>query len=103
MSKVYLDEVKKAQTLVAGLRKNYELVKNRGISREEIANLEKCAKEASEMDQEVESIRVNLSMKVMQKNQKIIDTKRSMHNLKKIIKEYFNQSSWPDFGILDKR
>ena len=32
MSKVYSEQVQKAQMLAAGLRKNFDLVKNRGIS-----------------------------------------------------------------------
>ena len=44
MSKVYSEQVQKAQMLAAGLRKNYELVKNRGISSEQIAQMEKMPK-----------------------------------------------------------
>ena len=60
MSKVYSEQVQKAQMLAAGLRKNFDLVKNRGISSEQIAQMEEDAKavgavtlDGSSIDQDI--------------------------------------------------
>ena len=47
MAKVYAEQVKKAQTLVAGLNANFELVKSRcDITMEQVKALEEAADEA---------------------------------------------------------
>ena len=103
MSKTYSDQVTKAQMLVAGLKKNYELVKTRGISREQIAALEAAANEASVMNREVEVLREEVSRKAAVANKKLTEVKNNMANAKQIIKRCFEQELWADFGVMDKR
>lgn len=103
MAKVYAEQVKKAQLLAEGLKKNYEQVKNRGISMEEIAQLEADANEAARMNAEVEALREEISRKAALANQKLIKVKSNMMNAKAIIKRCFDPYKWPDFGVLDKR
>ena len=103
MSKVYSEQVQKAQMLAAGLRKNYELVKNRGISSEQIAQMEKDAKEAARMNEEVEVLRAEVGAKAARANKKLTDLKNNMQNAKQIIKRCFDQEQWQDFGVMDKR
>ncbi len=103
MSKVYSEQVQKAQMLAAGLRKNYELVKNRGISSEQIAQMEEDAKEATRMNEEVEVLRAEVSAKAARANKKLTELKNNMQNAKQIIKRCFDQEQWQNFGIMDKR
>ena len=103
MSKVYSEQVQKAQMLAAGLRKNYELVKNRGISSEQIAKIEKDAKEAARMNEEVEVLRAEVGAKAARANKKLTELKNNMQNAKQIIKRCFDQEQWQDFGVMDKR
>lgn len=103
MSKVYSEQVQKAQMLAAGLRKNYELVKNRGISSEQIAQMEKDAKEAARMNEEVEVLREEVIAKAARANKKLTELKNNMQNAKQIIKRCFDQEQWQDFGVMDKR
>lgn len=103
MSIVYSEQVQKAQMLAAGLRKNYELVKNRGISSEQIAQMEKDAKEAARMNEEVEVLREEVSAKAARANKKLTELKNNMQNAKQIIKRCFDQEQWQDFGVMDKR
>ncbi len=103
MSKVYSEQVQKAQMLAAGLRKNYELVKNRGISSEQIAQMEKDAKEAARMNEEVEVLRAEVGAKAARANKKLTELKNNMQNAKQIIKRCFDQEQWQDFGVMDKR
>jgi DUF4097 and DUF4098 domain-containing protein YvlB len=103
MSKVYLEQVQKAQKLAAGLKKNYDLVKGRGISREQISQMEEFAGEAFKMNQEIEELRTKISVKVVEANRKLNEIKINVHSAKQVIKQHFDQTKWVDFGILDKR
>lgn len=103
MSKVYSEQVQKAQMLAAGLRKNYELVKNRGISSEQIAQMEKDAKEAARMNEEVEVLRAEVGAKAARANKKLTELKNNMQNSKQIIKRCFDQEQWQSLGVMDKR
>ncbi|MBQ8520962.1 MAG: hypothetical protein IJ456_06245 [Bacteroides sp.] len=103
MSKVYSEQVQKAQMLAAGLRKNYEQVKSRGISSEQIAKLEEDAKKAARMNEEVEALRAEVSTKAARANKKLTEMKNNMQDAKQIIKRCFDQEKWIDFGVMDKR
>ena len=64
MAKVYAEQVKKAQTLVAGLKANFNLVKSRcDITMEQVKVLEEEANEAARMNAEVEALREEVSRK----------------------------------------
>ena len=65
MAKVYAEQVEKAKVLVAGLRKNFDAVKNRGISREQIDTLDALSKEAEQMNAEVEALREEVRQKAI--------------------------------------
>jgi hypothetical protein len=103
MSKIYSDQVQKAQMLSAGLKKNYETIKNYGISREMIDRLEEDSKIATDMNKEVEDLREEVRMKSAKANKKLVDLKNNMQNAKQVIKRNFDQEQWQRFGILDKR
>lgn len=103
MSKTYADQVTKAQMLVAGLKKNYESIKTRGISMEQIKALEAAANEAFAMNKEVETLREEVSIKAAKANKKLTEIKNCMFNAKQIIKRCFDQEKWIDYGVMDKR
>lgn len=103
MSKIYSEQVQKARMLVAGLKKNYEQVKNRGISREQIEQLEKDADLASNYNNELDALRAEVSTKAAVANRKLTEVKNNTQNMKQIIKRCFDQSRWQDFGVMDKR
>lgn len=103
MSKTHVEQVQKALMLVAGLRKNVELVKNRGINNEQIRELEQMANELGTMDKELDNLRLEVSQKTKKANQKLMEMKGKMIDLKKIVKHYFDSSRWKDFGVQDKR
>jgi hypothetical protein len=103
MSKVYSEQVQKANMLVVGMRKNFDLVKNHGITLEQLSQLEEAAKAATDMNREVEELREKTSAKAAEANQKLIEVKDTMRDVKRIVKGYFEQTKWESFGILDKR
>ena len=73
MAKVYAEQVKKAQTLVAGLKANFDLVKSRcDITMEQVQALEEAANEAARMNAEVEALREEVSRKAAKANHKLV-------------------------------
>lgn len=103
MAKVYAEQVEKAKVLVAGLRKNFDAVKNRGISREQIDTLDALSKEAEQMNAEVEALREEVRQKATKANRKLFEMKNQMMVAKKTVKSNFTPYKWPEFGVMDKR
>lgn len=104
LAKVYAEQVKKAQTLVAGLKANFNLVKSRcDITMEQVKVLEEEANEAARMNAEVEALREEVNMKASLANRKLIEMKDAMMNAKKQIKSSFDPFKWFELGVLDKR
>ena len=104
MSKVYAEQVNKAQFLVTGLKKNYEWVKSRcDITMEQIQDLETAADEAARMNAEVEALREEISRKAAAANRKLDEVKSRMMSAKRQIKASFDPMKWMDLGVMDKR
>ena len=104
MAKIYVEQVKKAQTLVAGLKANFDLVKSRcDITMEQVQALEEAANEAARMNAEVEALREEVSRKASVANLKLIEVKDVMKHAKKQIKSSFDPLKWIELGVLDKR
>ena len=104
MAKVYAEQVKKAQTLVAGMKANFDLVKLRcGITMEQVKALEEAANEAARMNAEVEALREEVSQKAANASRKLDEVKCNMMNAKRQIKSSFDPSKWVELGVLDKR
>lgn len=104
MSKVYAEQVKKAQALVAGMKANFDLVKLRcGITMEQVKALEDAANEAARMNAEVEALREEVNLKASLANRKLIEMKDAMMHAKKQIKSSFDPFKWIELGVMDKR
>lgn len=103
MSKTYSDQLNRAKVLVAGLKKNYEQIRNRGISLEELDSLENSISEAEKLNCEVERLRLETSEVATQANKKLITVKDKAVEFKRIVKRYNDISKWADFGVMDKR
>ena len=104
MAKIYAEQVKKAQTLVAGLNANFDLVKLRcEITMEQVQALEEAANEAARMNAEVEALREEVNKKASLANCKLIEMKDAMMNAKRQIKSSFDPIKWVELGVLDKR
>lgn len=103
MSKVYTEQVQKAEALSAGMKKNYERIKNKGIRPEAIDELHTKALELEAMSREIDKIKAETSNKVRIAQEKLAELKNDMLQIKQIIKPAFSQEQWIDFGIADKR
>lgn len=104
MAKVFTEQVKKAQSLVTGLKANFDLVKSRcDITMEQVKALDEAANEAARMNAEIEALREEVRLKVVYANRKLDEMKRNMMNAKRQIKMSFAPNKWVEFGVFDKR
>jgi hypothetical protein len=103
MSKIYSDQVRKAQMLAAGLKKNFSTVSSHGITEKMIHDLEESAKAVDGLNKEIEALREEVGHKVRLINNHVEEMKRAIRQGKLAIKRDFEQEEWQRFGIADKR
>lgn len=103
MSKTYLNQVEKTKMLVNGLSDNQTLVRNVGISDEQVAELSQIAAEAEVLNKAVDDLRAALSVKTREANRKLIEVRKKTLAAKRVIKRCYEPERWKNFGILDKR
>lgn len=103
MSKTYLTQVEKVKSLVGGVRNHYDLVKNHGITEQQLDQMEQLAKEAEVLNDEVERLRLETSQKLKEANEKLQAMKEVWLPVKSQIKSSFDATKWQMFGIEDKR
>jgi len=101
--KVYLEQINKTNELIAGLRKKFSLVKNKGVDEEFIARLEADNKLLANYNEEIDQLKVTTKEKSSEAIRKLLEVKTRVKNAKEIIKQNFNSNSWLEFGIKDKR
>ena len=103
MSKTYLNQVEKTKMLADGLSAHQILVRNVGISDEQVAELSRIADEAEVLNNAVDDLRAALSVKTREANRKLIEVREKTLAAKRVIKRSYEPEHWKDFGILDKR
>lgn len=103
MSKTYLNQVEKVKMLVEGARSHYDMVKGLGITVEQLDKMEKMSKEAERLNEEVESLRYETSLKVKEANARLEELKAEWLPVKNKIKSSYDQLKWAMLGIQDKR
>ncbi len=103
MSKVYSEKVEKAQSLANGLKRNFDKVKSLGITDEQILNLMKLAEETAAMSKELDALREVVKQKASAANAKLTELTQQLQLAKQVIKTNFEQLSWVNLGIVDKR
>lgn len=103
MSKTYLDQVEKVKMLVEGLRSHYDMVKDYGISLEQLDKMEQLSAEAEKKNAEVDRLRLETSEKLREANMLLSELKEIWLPVKTQVKASFDQPQWETFGIQDKR
>ena len=103
MSKVYSEKLEKVQSLANGLKRNFYIVKSLGITNEQIQNLMKLAEETAVMSNELDVLREVVKQKASAANAKLMKLTQQLQLAKQVIKTNFEQLSWGNFGIADKR
>lgn len=103
MSKIIAEQIEKTRALVAGLRSQINLVRNKGVDVEFINQLEADNKQLLVLDAELDKMRDAIYAKTRETNQVLLGVKNRVQSIKKMIKGNFTQEKWIDFGIADKR
>lgn len=103
MSVTNLNEIDKADVLVAGLRKHLAEVKGIGITADDLNRLEEAAKTLRQKDAEVDELRRDVSLKVHKNMELIADMKAQMLAMRQAIKGRYPQNEWIKYGVQDKR
>ena len=89
--------------LVEGLSANQAIVRNIGITDEQVAELGQIAAETEVLNKAVDDLRAALSVKTREANRKLVEVREKTLAAKRLIKRSYDPERWKDFGILDKR
>lgn len=103
MTKTIELQIEKCRTLIEGLRKNLGEVAAKGISAQELDDLEENLKKLSEASDECEAIRATLAGKVKSMNNILVNVKDVYASNKRKIKTNYPQLEWIKYGVIDKR
>lgn len=103
MSVTILNEIDKADLLVAGLKKHLAEVKQLGISAEAIDRLSKTSGELRRKDEEVDALRRQATLKGHENRELLADIKAQMMEMKRLVKSRYPQHEWLRYGVQDKR
>ncbi len=103
MSVTILNEVEKAEVLVAGLKKNLNEVKSLGITSDAINRLEETSAALRQKDEEVDALRRQATFKGHENRELLAGMKEQMLSMRKAVKSHYIQPEWIKFGVQDKR
>ena len=103
MSVTNLNEIDKADVLVAGLRKHHKEMEAIGITTDALNRLEKAAKVLRQKDAEVDELRRQANIKAHENMDLIADLKAQMLTMRKAVKARYPQYEWIRYGVQDKR
>ncbi len=103
MTKTIEIQLKKSRTFVKGVKRHISEIGERGVSNEEVAKFENNLSILEQQSAEVDKIRAELSEKVKHMNATFMTVKETYSETNKVIKGYYPQERWIDYGIPDKR
>jgi hypothetical protein len=103
MSKTIDLQVEKSSVLLKGLRNNIAELANKGITANQLNEMESDLKALKAANEECDHIREGLSAKVKAMNAILNHVKDSFADKKKVVKGYYTQEEWNRFGVMDKR
>ena len=103
MSVTNLNEIDKADMLVAGLRKHLKEAQEIGITTDAINRLEEAAKDLRQKDAEVDKLRRQATLKAHENLELIADLKAQMLSMRTAVKARYPQYEWIKYGVQDKR
>ena len=103
MSKTTEIQIEKSRNLIEGLRRHVREMGERGVSNNEIEQMEKTVALLSEANAEVDRLREELAPKVKQVNAMMVRVKEAYAEKKRTLKGYYPQERWIDYGVPDKR
>ena len=103
MSKTVELQIEKGRNLIEGLRKHVKEMGERGISNAVIDQMVQSLNELTTANEEVDRLREELQPKVKHVNDMMATVKDDYAKAKKMLKGYYPQERWADYGVPDKR
>ena len=103
MAKTIEIQLEKSRTFVKGVKRHISEMGERGVTNEEVVKFENNLSTLEQQSAEVDKIRAELSEKVKHMNATFMTVKETYSETKKVIKGYYPQERWIDYGIPDKR
>lgn len=103
MSKTTELQIQKSRDLIEGLRRHVREMGERGISTGQINEMEQDVARLADANAEVEHLREELSPKIKHMNDVMANVKTAYAESKKMLKGYYPQERWADYGVPDKR
>lgn len=95
-------QIEKSRHLIEGLRKHLKGIGG-GVTNEEINAMEQAVSQLEEANAEVDRLREELAPKVKQVNAMMVRVKEAYGEKKKMLKGYYPQERWMEYGVPDKR
>ncbi|MBR1447209.1 MAG: hypothetical protein IJ588_00485 [Prevotella sp.] len=103
MSKTVELQIEKSRGLVVGLRKHLSEGEGRGVTAQEIDQMEQTLSELEAANREVDRLREELAPKVKHLNEVLTQVKVAYADKKKTLKGFYPQEQWAAYGVPDKR
>lgn len=103
MTKTIDIQLEKSRMFVKGMRRHISEKGERGVTNEEVRKFENDLATLERQSAEVDKMRAELSEKVKRMNGTFTAVKETYSETKKLIKGYYPQERWMDYGIPDKR
>lgn len=103
MTKTIEIQLEKSRTFAKGMKRHISEMGERGVTNYEIAKFENNLDILELQSAEVDKIRAELTEKVRRMNETFMTVKETYSETKKVIKGYYPQERWIDYGIPDKR
>ena len=95
--------LEKSRMFVEGMKRHISETGERGVSNAEVEKLEKDMASLAQQSGEVDRFRAGLGVKVRRMNETLLAVKDSYNETKKVVKGFYPQERWIDYGIPDKR
>lgn len=103
MTKTIKIQIDKCRMFINGLKRHISEMGERGVTNEDITRFENDLVLLEQQSNEVDKLRAELSGKVKHMNETLTTVKSTYSETKRIIKGYYPQERWIDYGIPDKR
>ena len=103
ISKTIELQIEKSHNLIQGLRKHLSTGVGGGITSTEIEKMESELATLTEANEVCDRLRAELSQKVKHMNKVLANVKTDFADAKKIVKGYYPQEQWKEYGVADKR
>lgn len=103
MSKTIETQIEKSNVLIKGFRNNIEFLRDKGINKEILDDMENNLRSLEELNRQCDEMRAKLKDKVKEVNDVLSTSKQAYFDMKKIIKCNYLQEEWSKFGVMDKR